>query len=420
MSIILIIKNNKKKMLFKVYLDNSSLRTNAKVPPKKQSPPPKKSQSPIKKVELLFTHNNSFSLGVSTNSNITSESGKESTMSVSSTAKTVKSPTKSCNNFLGKKRINKPKIIFQVLKEITINQNSNNRKSSKKKQKKISPLNHVEIQDEQKEKEEEIEDDKDSINSEEKLNNNTGRWSKKEHQRFLEAIVKFGNEWKDVQKYVNSRTASQARSHAQKFFLKIKTMKVPALGLDFTDEKIKNLSDVLNEIKNLRVGDVINILNFLSFNCEEDTSISSLEQNYKKEKETLKNITDFNANNNNTCINKIFSVSQISKNINEKSKTNENSNNNNIVNNRIDNNSNQQEEINEVDQSDLNTKLNVKDNETNYQLEEQCDVVDIGEKNNRYKLDAQFEKDFDFIFDCQSLYNVNNNLSNGLLFTPFN
>jgi len=54
---------------------------------------------------------------------------------------------------------------------------------------------------------------------------NTGRWQKEEHQTFVEAILKFGNEWKKVQKYVKTRSSTQARSHAQKFFYKIKKKK---------------------------------------------------------------------------------------------------------------------------------------------------------------------------------------------------
>ena len=54
---------------------------------------------------------------------------------------------------------------------------------------------------------------------------NEGRWSYEEHIKFIEGIIQFGKNWKNVQKYVGSRTSAQARSHAQKFFLKLKTMK---------------------------------------------------------------------------------------------------------------------------------------------------------------------------------------------------
>ena len=78
---------------------------------------------------------------------------------------------------------------------------------------------------------------------------NTGRWSVEEHKKFIEGLVEFGKNWKDVQKYVGSRTTAQARSHAQKFFLKLKMIKNSILNIDFTNNNIKNLSDVIEEIK---------------------------------------------------------------------------------------------------------------------------------------------------------------------------
>jgi SHAQKYF class myb-like DNA-binding protein len=48
-----------------------------------------------------------------------------------------------------------------------------------------------------------------------------GRWQKEEHFRFLEALKLYGKEWKKVQQHVHTRTSTQARSHAQKFFVKI-------------------------------------------------------------------------------------------------------------------------------------------------------------------------------------------------------
>ena len=45
---------------------------------------------------------------------------------------------------------------------------------------------------------------------------NTGRWSKGEHEKFLEAIKIYGRNWKQVEDYVITRSSTQARSHAQK------------------------------------------------------------------------------------------------------------------------------------------------------------------------------------------------------------
>ena len=52
--------------------------------------------------------------------------------------------------------------------------------------------------------------------------NQNGRWTKEEHNKFIEAIVLFGSDWKKVQKHVSSRSSTQARSHAQKFLMKLR------------------------------------------------------------------------------------------------------------------------------------------------------------------------------------------------------
>ena len=46
--------------------------------------------------------------------------------------------------------------------------------------------------------------------------------SEEEDKKFIEGILEYGNEWKKVRKIIKTRTSTQARSHAQKFFLRIK------------------------------------------------------------------------------------------------------------------------------------------------------------------------------------------------------
>lgn len=50
----------------------------------------------------------------------------------------------------------------------------------------------------------------------------TGRWTHEEHVKFIEAMFLYGNEWKRVQEHIKTRSSTQARSHAQKFFIRLK------------------------------------------------------------------------------------------------------------------------------------------------------------------------------------------------------
>ena len=76
---------------------------------------------------------------------------------------------------------------------------------------------------------------------------NEGRWNDDEHIRFLEAINIYGNNWREVQKYVKTRSSNQVRSHAQKFILKLKTFKDSSMGIDFTGNSVKNLTEIIEK-----------------------------------------------------------------------------------------------------------------------------------------------------------------------------
>ncbi|CAH0521929.1 unnamed protein product [Peronospora belbahrii] len=51
-------------------------------------------------------------------------------------------------------------------------------------------------------------------------NTQIGRWTKKEHELFLEGLQRFGKSWKKISSLVHTRTLVQIRTHAQKYLQK--------------------------------------------------------------------------------------------------------------------------------------------------------------------------------------------------------
>ena len=87
-------------------------------------------------------------------------------------------------------------------------------------------------------------------------NSKEGRWTFEEHYHFLEAISKYGSNWKKIEEAMISkaRTRLQIISHFQKFFKKLKTCKDSKLGIDFTSKSIVNLEDMIKHIKTVNVN----------------------------------------------------------------------------------------------------------------------------------------------------------------------
>ncbi|CAI5741347.1 unnamed protein product [Peronospora destructor] len=51
-------------------------------------------------------------------------------------------------------------------------------------------------------------------------NTQVGRWTKREHELFLEGLQRFGKSWKKISSLVHTRTLVQIRTHAQKYLQK--------------------------------------------------------------------------------------------------------------------------------------------------------------------------------------------------------
>lgn len=119
---------------------------------------------------------------------------------------------------------------------------------------------------------------------------NSGRWIAEEHQKFIEGILKYGNEWKKVQNVIKTRTSTQARSHAQKFFLRLKRDLPP----DDLSNQDKLFEYILNSCYNSKN-------NLILTNEQKEKLLTVIRSNLKAEEMTNKAekdlLTDNNKNN---------------------------------------------------------------------------------------------------------------------------
>ena len=165
------------------------------------------------------------------------------------------------------------------------------------------------------------------------LKKKDGRWTEEEKNRFIQGIVLYGINWKKVKALIPTRRAVQVRSHAQKFYLRMKLCKDQNLGIDFTLKSIKNIEDMINQIKSKTPNiNIAFILKKLYHGCINRRFI-------KKLKKIKKNINEINNNieneekdaflvKNNNYINKNFSLNQNNMNLFENNTINEAINNN--------------------------------------------------------------------------------------------
>ena len=79
----------------------------------------------------------------------------------------------------------------------------------------------------------------------------TRRWTKEEHNKFLQGIIEYGNNWKMVEKVIKTRSSSEARSHALKYFIYVKKNILRQTKI-INDRNL--LNTVLNCIKNFKGG----------------------------------------------------------------------------------------------------------------------------------------------------------------------
>ena len=232
---------------------------------------------------------------------------------------------------------------------------------------------------------------------------NEGRWNDDEHLRFIEAISIYGNNWKEVQKYVGTRSSNQVRSHAQKFILKLKTFKDDSLGIDLTDNSLKNLNDIIKVIKEIEKDNKNNnILLFMNQKLSEK-NMKTNENTFNKTKKKGKIIKNNNDIKENIDMNTNIDINNIVQKIDNKKLIFES--NINAINNENMNTYNY-ENLNENKSKNNKEKKNegniiknecVEDKEKNY-------YFDVDDKNN---LNIKYEIFNDVIFEVNKNEYIN-------------
>ena len=112
-----------------------------------------------------------------------------------------------------------------------------------------------------------------------------GRWLIDEHQRFIDGVIKYGNNWRQVQKYVGTRSGTQTRSHAQKFFEKLKRSKIfKTEKYDFSRNSLKLLHDIVANLSEKEYEQTLKKLHSLTYRVDMKSDNEDSELNENKEK----------------------------------------------------------------------------------------------------------------------------------------
>ena len=201
------------------------------------------------------------------------------------------------------------------------------------------------------------------LNEDENDNNNilNGRWSQKEHLLFIKGCLLYGNYWKKVKKYIQTRSCSQIRSHAQKYLNKLNKKYYGNknnvnnnydFNLKLNDDEIKRLVNK-NKFSEKDMDDAeLYILSIFKGNKDKEKIIDEPEEN--------ENI--YIKNKRNDC-EKIFNITKVSKEEKEKEKIKMKIIDKEEESNKINNDISENDNINEC--NDNNENMNINNNNIN-------------------------------------------------------
>jgi len=233
-----------------------------------------------------------------------------------------------------------------------------------------------------------------------KINYNTGRWSEEEHLKFIDGILEYGNEWKKVQNLIGTRSSTQARSHAQKFFLKLKKN----FNLDneiLSDSNSTTVSPVNNSY-NINDDNGNYMKNFfeLIYKNKKDKKIKNEKLTLEQKKKIIHLVSKISLHENNDTIN--------NKNNNEKAKKNDlnfDLNKNSMIKIKI----NDEDDYKIIDNNNNLENIENKMNENNNNKNKKIFKIKK-EKNKKNSIHKKFEKkmSFDYNYHYENLLKNDN------------
>jgi SHAQKYF class myb-like DNA-binding protein len=132
----------------------------------------------------------------------------------------------------------------------------------------------------------------------------TGKWTLREHTNFVLGVIKHGNDWKEVEKMIQTRTCAQARSHSQKFFYKLKKMGAISEVIPPDIREVKKLHEVAQNMEKEKLKSLIKTLIKIHMQMENSEDL--------EEDEIFKELCE---NNNNWTVTEFRSASEFENNI---------------------------------------------------------------------------------------------------------
>ena len=212
-------------------------------------------------------------------------------------------PKSSCSNSIS----TAPSLKISQNSSKSKSESKNVNKTYKPKQKIFFKLFHVNLPNQEKENEKKNQKPKKEIIIKKRLKFNykqrqmlnkkgmnknyvAGRWLIDEHQRFIDGVIKYGNNWRQVQKYVGTRSGTQTRSHAQKFFEKLKRSKIfKTEKYDFSRNSLKLLHDIVANLSEKEYEQTLKKLHSLTYRVDmkSDNEDSELNENEEKNEDVI-------------------------------------------------------------------------------------------------------------------------------------